>query len=80
MAKFGSPNDPNGAADLPKWDAFDPGNFILIILEFSNAVLERRNFFRIDHGVLENENNFRSRFTATWIDSIRNVEDLKSNA
>lgn len=79
MAKFGSPNDPNGAGDLPKWDAFDPGNFILIV-EFSKAVLERRNFFRIDHGVLENENNFRSRFTATWIDSIRNIEDLKSDA
>ena len=31
MAKFGSPNDPNGAAALPKWDAFDPGNFILIL-------------------------------------------------
>ncbi|CBY37213.1 unnamed protein product [Oikopleura dioica] len=65
MAKFGSPNDLEGAGDLPNWEAFNP---------------ERRNFFRIDHGVLENENNFRSSFTATWIDSIRNVEDLKSDA
>jgi len=37
MAKFGSPNDLEGAGDLPNWEAFNPGNFIFIV-QFSKAV------------------------------------------